>query len=111
MFKITKCEDCRAVARTLMGGGGCLFTYSCSARLVSFQIDRFEFDFQKTSRAEHEYMNKHPPPPINVLATAVEDWVVYLQFALIATRRMKPGKVLKVIFARIKVIPVLHFLC
>ena len=45
----------RAVARTLIrGGGGCLFIYSCS---------------KETSRAEHEYMNKHPP--INVLATAV----------------------------------------
>ena len=53
------------VARTLIrGGGGCLFIYSCSARLVAFQIDKFEFDLKKTSRAEHEYMNKHPPPPI-----------------------------------------------
>ena len=31
-----------AVARTLMGGGGCLFIYSCSARLVSFEI-KFKF--------------------------------------------------------------------
>ena len=37
----------RAVARTLMGGGGGLFIYSCSARLVSFQIDKFEFDFKR----------------------------------------------------------------
>ena len=39
----------RAVARTLIGGGGggCLFIYSCSARLVSFQIDKFEFDFKR----------------------------------------------------------------
>ena len=43
----------RAVARTLVGGagggggGGCLFIYSCSARLVSFQIDKFEFDFKR----------------------------------------------------------------
>ena len=29
------------------GGGGCLFIYSCSARLVSFQIDKFEFDFKR----------------------------------------------------------------
>ena len=36
----------RAVARTLIGGG-CLFIYSCSARLVSFQIDKFEFDFKR----------------------------------------------------------------
>ena len=34
-----------AVARALIGG--CLFIYSCSARLVSFQIDRFEFDFKR----------------------------------------------------------------
>ena len=41
----------RAVARTLIGGGGvgggCLFIYSCSARLVSFQIDKFEFEFKR----------------------------------------------------------------
>ena len=37
----------RAVARTLIGGGGCLFIYSCSARLVCFQIDKFEFDFKR----------------------------------------------------------------
>ena len=37
----------RAVARTLIGGRGCLFIYSCSARLVSFQIDKFEFDFKR----------------------------------------------------------------
>ena len=36
----------RAVARTLIGGGG-LFIYSCSARLVSFQIDKFEVDFKR----------------------------------------------------------------
>ena len=29
---------CRAVARTLIGGGGCIFIYSGSARLVSFEI-------------------------------------------------------------------------
>ena len=43
--------------------------------------------------------------------TKCEDCVVYLQFALIGTSRLKPGKVLKVIFAWIKVVPVLHFLC
>ena len=58
-----------AVARRLIGG--CLFIYSCSARLVSFQID-LNLISKETSRAEHEYMNKHPlPPPINALATAV----------------------------------------
>ena len=40
----------RAVARTLIGGGGgggCLFIYSCSVRLVSCQINKFEFDFKR----------------------------------------------------------------
>ena len=33
---------------------------------------------KETSRAEHEYMNKHPPPPINVLATAVNTFKITL---------------------------------
>ena len=43
--------------------------------------------------------------------TKCENCVVYLQFALIATSILRPGKVLRVIFAWIKVIPVLRFLC
>ena len=44
---ITQSEDCptapTAVARTFIGGGGgCLFIYSCSAGLVSFEI-KFKF--------------------------------------------------------------------
>ena len=38
------------------------------------------------------------------------NYVVCLQFALIATSRLKPSKVLKVIFVWIRVIPFLHFL-
>ena len=49
----------RAVARTLTGGGGCIFIYSGSARLISFEIN---FISKGTSRAEPEYMNIHPPP-------------------------------------------------
>ena len=57
----------RAVARTLIGG--CIFIYSGYARLTSFEIS---FISKETSRAEPEYMNIHPPPPpINVLATAL----------------------------------------
>ena len=37
---------------------------------------------KETSRAEHEYMNKHPPPPINVLATAVATYYVCPTFYL-----------------------------
>ena len=43
--------------------------------------------------------------------TKGENCVVYLQFALIATSKLKPGKILKVMFAWIKVVPALHFLC
>ena len=43
--------------------------------------------------------------------TKCEKRVVCLQFALIATSRLKLSKVLKVIFAWLKVVPVLHFLC
>ena len=57
----------RAVARTLIGGG-CILIYSGYARLTSFEIN---FILKETSRAEPEYMNIHPPPPINVLATAL----------------------------------------
>ena len=48
----------RAVARTLIGGGGGIFIYSGSARLTSFEIN---FISKETSRARPEYMNIHPP--------------------------------------------------
>ena len=49
---------CRAVARTLIGGGGgCIFIYSGSARLVSFEIKLIS---KEISRAEPEYMNAPP---------------------------------------------------
>ena len=48
----------RAVARTLIGRGRCIFIYSGSARLTSFEIN---FISKETSRAEPEYMNIHPP--------------------------------------------------
>ena len=56
----------RAVARALIGGGGgCIFIYSGSARLVSFEIKLIS---KEASRAEPEYMNIHPPPPPPQLA-------------------------------------------
>ena len=59
----------RAVARTLIGGGGCIFIYLGSARLTSFEINLIS---KETSRAKPEYMNMcPPPPPINALATAL----------------------------------------
>ena len=56
----------RAVAGALIGGGS-IFIYSGAARLVSFEIKLIS---KEVSRAEPEYMNIHPPPPISVLATA-----------------------------------------
>ena len=50
----------RAVARTLIGGGGgCLFINSCSARLVSFQIDKFEFNADDHSYHPASHNQKH----------------------------------------------------
>ena len=52
-------DSARAIARTLIGGGGCIFIYSGFARLISFEIN---FISKETSRAEPEYMSIHPPP-------------------------------------------------
>ena len=61
LFFVKSDESSRAVARTLIGGGGrCIFIYSGSARLTSFEIN---FITKETSRARPEYMNIHPPPP------------------------------------------------
>ena len=57
-----------AVARALIGG--CIFIYSCYARRVSFVLKLIS---KEISRTEHEYMNIHPP--INVLATALIQFV------------------------------------
>ena len=59
----------RAVARALIGGGGCIFIDSGAAQLVSFEIKLIS---KEVSQAEPEYMNIHPPPPaISVLAMAL----------------------------------------
>ena len=46
-------------ARTLIGREGCIFTYSGSVRLISFEINSI---LKETSRAEPKYMNTLPPP-------------------------------------------------
>ena len=45
--------------------GVCIFIYSGSSRLVSFEIRLISKEINPT---ETEYMNIHSPPPINVLA-------------------------------------------
>ena len=66
----------RAGAKTLIGGEGVvyLYNYSVYARLISFEIN---FITQETSRAEPEYMNIHPPPPISVLAPALPKSTIF----------------------------------
>ncbi len=44
------------VTRALIGG--CIFIYSCSARRISFEMNLISKEIR---RAEHEYMNIHPP--------------------------------------------------
>ena len=62
----------RAVARALTGGGGCIFIYSCSARLISFEMNLKTTDFKRNrSGITRIYEYTPPPPPINVLATAL----------------------------------------
>ena len=70
----------RAVARTLIGGGGGgkrTFIYSGSARLTSFEIN---FISKETSRTQLEYMNIHPP--INALATALPKRVLDIRHVM-----------------------------
>ena len=58
----------RAVARALIGGGGCIFIYSGSDRLVSFEIKLISKEVSRGRTRIYEYT---PPPPISVLATAL----------------------------------------
>ena len=65
----------RAVARALIGGGGAIFIYSCSARLISFEISLKTTDFKRNPSGItriYEYTPPPPPPPINALATALK---------------------------------------
>ena len=39
----------RDVTRTLIGRGVYIFIYSCFARQISFQIEKFEFDLKRNS--------------------------------------------------------------
>ncbi len=70
--KFERGNDGRAGTRTLIWeGGGGMFLYSCNARLISFEINlKKQLISKEISRAEHEYMNIHPP--INILAPALE---------------------------------------
>jgi hypothetical protein len=48
-------EANRGAGISIIGGGGQIFIYSCSAQLISFEIDCFTV-------CDHEYMNICPPP-------------------------------------------------
>ena len=56
----------RAVARALIGGGGGGGVYSYIRVMPDEFLLKsvvFKLISRKISRAEHEYMNIHPPPP------------------------------------------------
>ena len=69
VLQVEMSHTLRASAGTLIagGGGGGIFIYSGSARLISFEMN---FISKETSWAEPEYMNIHPSP-INTLAPAL----------------------------------------
>ncbi len=56
-FKRQALYTSSGVTRALIGGG--IFIYSCSARRISFEMNLISKEIR---RAEHEYMNIHPPP-------------------------------------------------
>ena len=52
----------RAVPRTLIGGG-CVYSYiHVLPDQFLFKLINLNLISKETSRAEHAYMNKHPPP-------------------------------------------------
>ena len=52
-----------AVARALIGGGGCIFIYLCSARLISSDINLKTTDFKRNSSGITRTYEYTPPPP------------------------------------------------
>ena len=81
----------RAVARTLIGGGGCLFIYSCFARLVSFQIDKFEFDLERNKTPAQAFT---PPADKKKMGT-IWIFVYYAYYAVYGSGRGRDFLVLK----------------
>ena len=49
MMKDKRVKTGPSLERSLGGGGGCLFIYSCFGRQTSFQIEKFEFDLKRNS--------------------------------------------------------------
>ena len=65
----------RAVARALIGGGGVYSYIRVMPDEFLLKSVVFKLISKEISRAEHEYMNIHPPPPINALATSLLSFV------------------------------------
>ncbi len=65
------------------GGGGCIRIYSCSARLISFELTQTRLISEEIRRAEQEYMNIYhhsPQSPINALVTPLVVTVFHSYF-------------------------------
>ena len=66
----------RAVTRALIGeGGGCIFIYSCYARLISFEINLKTTALKRNPSGITRIYEYTPPPPhaINALHTALDN--------------------------------------
>ncbi len=66
-FVYLACHITRAVARALIGGGGGGVYSYIRVMPDEFLLKSvvFRLILKEISRAEHEYMNIHPPPPPN----------------------------------------------
>ncbi len=64
VFDIALCVI-RAVARALIGGGG-EYIHTCSARLISFEINLKTADSKRNSSGITRIYEYTPPPPISV---------------------------------------------
>ena len=53
----------RDAGRSIIGGGGHVFIYSCYAQLISFEIEIKILKSIVFTVCDQEYMNMCPPPP------------------------------------------------
>ena len=84
-----------AVARTLIGGGGAYSYIPVLPDRFLFKLMNLNLIWKETRRAEHEYAP--PPPPINVLATALDGFRL-LKHELVHSLRQSVGRFMLLIF-------------
>ena len=68
---VLKYQLVRAETKALIGGGGCIFIYYCSARRISFEINGNDNWFQKKFVGQNANIWIYTPP-INALVSALQ---------------------------------------